>query len=73
MMAKMRTSHIQLVTLLEDSLRFAGVPPRALAPLTTYKIKVRLASLRPPRKRPGRPRCRRHTGGLRCAAGFRRY
>ena len=41
-MSKMRTSHIQLVTLLEDSLRFAGVPPRALAPLTTYKIKAEL-------------------------------
>ena len=34
----MQTSHLQLITMLIDEFRFAGAPPRALAPLESLKI-----------------------------------
>jgi hypothetical protein len=33
----MRHSHVQLIDLLVDSLRFAGVPERSVAPLLSLK------------------------------------
>ena len=38
--AKMQASHLQLLDLLTDGLRFAGVPPEALQPLTSLKARA---------------------------------
>ena len=38
--AKMQRSHVQLVELLTSDLRFAGVPPDALNPLSMLKVEV---------------------------------
>ena len=35
--AKMQTSHVQLLDLLTDGLRFVGVPPKALQPLSSLR------------------------------------
>jgi ankyrin repeat protein/8-oxo-dGTP pyrophosphatase MutT (NUDIX family) len=39
--AKMQASHVQLLDLLTDGLRFAGVSPDALQPLTSLKARAR--------------------------------
>jgi hypothetical protein len=36
----MQRSHLQLVDLLQDNMRFAGVPPRVLAPLQQLRLKA---------------------------------
>ena len=43
-MEKMKTSHMGLLQLLDDSLKFAGAPPIALAPLIVHKTNMDMRS-----------------------------